>query len=178
VLIALLGLLILATTSGCSDSGPELRFDTSVPPDLEQLVATTWIRFLDAHPGRLGCIGDVTVQAAWELETRAEYRPGDATVVVRVPGTAATLSDAIVHEFAHHIEFTCQDHVELRAAFLEAQGMPESADWFEGDAWDAIPSEQYAEATVEVVLGSRSLRGQTQLSDGAVDVVRSWAADN
>lgn len=177
-LIALLSFSTVVTVSGCSGPSPQLLIDASVPADLEQLATTVWGRFLDSHPARRECMGDVALRGSWSLDVRAEYQPATATVVVRIPGTPATLSDAIVHEFAHHVEFTCGSHAELRSSFLEAQGMPPSADWFGGTTWEAIPSEQYAEATVQLVLGRRSLHGQIRLSADAVEVVRSWATGN
>lgn len=157
------------------DATPVLGFADSVPDDLRELATQTWHTFRDAHPGRQGCIGAPTLEAAWELDTRAEYRPEAAAIVVRVPGTPATLRNQIVHELAHHLEFTCPDQVELRVAFLEAQGFPPGAPWFEGDTWEATPSEQYAEATIEMVLGRRSHHGNVQVSDRAIEVVRRWA---
>ena len=82
----------------------------------------------------------------------------------------------MVHEFAHHVEFTCPDQEELRSAFLVAQGFPPSTDWFAGDSWETTSSEHYAEATVEVVLGRRPHHGNIQITDEAADIVRRWGA--
>jgi hypothetical protein len=160
---------------GCSNVPPQLGFDSSVPDDLQELAAEVWEQFLDHHPARIGCIGDVALHADWDLDTRGEYRPESATVVVRIPGTASTLGDELVHEFAHHVEFTCPEHVELREEFLRAQGFPSGADWFGGASWETTPSEQYAEATVQYVQGSRSQRQGIELTDDAVAAVRNWA---
>jgi hypothetical protein len=175
VSVAIASLLVGSLVSGCSDSPPQLLFDSSVPSDLQELAADVWAQFLEHHPARLGCFGDVTLHAAWVLDTRGEYQPDTATVVVRVPGTAATLSDELVHEFAHNVEFTCPKQTELRPAFLAAQGFPADADWFAGTSWATTPSEQYAEATVEVVLGKRSQRQGVELTSAAIAAVRNWA---
>jgi hypothetical protein len=175
VSIALFCLLAGSLAPGCSESPPQLHFDSSVPSDLQQLATAVWTEFLDHHPARLGCIGDVTLRAAWELDTRGEYQPDTATVVVRVPGTPATLSDELVHEFAHNVEFTCPEHILLRPVFLEAQGFPADADWFSGASWATTPSEQYAEATVQYVLGERTQRQGIELTDDAIAAVRNWA---
>ena len=53
---------------------------------------------------------------------------------------------------------------------------PPSADWFDGATWETTPSEQYAEATVEVVLGRRTHHGGIVVSDEAVTVVRQWGS--
>ena len=171
---ALAGALVLTR----ADAPPALRFDDTVPDDLRSVAADAWDDFLAAHPQHLDCIPPVTLTAAWELADRAEYRPDTATVVLRVPGTAPNLADSLVHEFAHHVEFTCPEHEELRSAFLEAQGFPAVAHWFEGAAWETTPSEQYAEATVEVVLGRRSHRGGIIISDEAAAVVRQWGSQS
>jgi hypothetical protein len=171
---ALAGALVLAR----ADAGPIIRFDETVPDDLGAVASAAWDDFLAAHPHRLNCIQPVTLTAAWQLGDRAEYRPETATITLRVPGTAPNLSDSLVHEFAHHVEFTCPEHEELRGAFLEAQGFPATADWFEGSAWETTPSEQYAEATVEMVLGRRAHRGGIIVSDEAVAVVRQWGSQS
>lgn len=158
------------------DPGPALRFDGSVPEDLRAVAAASWDAFLAAHPQRLHCIPPVTLTAVWELADRAEYRPGKAIVVIRVPGTAPNLSNSLIHEFAHHVEFTCPEHEELRSAFLEAQGFSATAAWFEGTAWETTPSEQYAEATTELVLGRRTHRGGVIVSDEAATIVRQWGS--
>ncbi|GMQ84567.1 MAG: hypothetical protein BMS9Abin07_0131 [Acidimicrobiia bacterium] len=157
-------------------SPPALRFDETVPDDLRTLATGTWQDFLTAHRGRQDCFPPVALSAAWELDDRAEYRPGSATVLIRVPGTAANLRRGLIHEFAHHVEFTCPEHAELRPEFLAAQGFPASTDWFGGDGWETTPSEQYAEATVEVVLGRRAHHGGIVISDEAVAIVRRWGS--
>lgn len=158
------------------DPAPGLQFDSSVPDDLRAVAVEAWDGFLAAHASRTGCIEPITMSAAWELDDRAEYRPGAATVVIRVPGTAPNLTNDLTHEFAHHVEFTCPEHEELRPAFLATQGFPASADWFNGATWETTPSEQYAEATVEAVLGRRTHHGGIVVSIEAVTVVRQWGS--
>jgi len=173
---SLLALYLVASLglSSCGDASPRLLHDDTVPDDLRELADTTWADFLAAIPERRSCIAPVTLHAAWELESRGEYQPDTATIVVRVPGTPATLRSELIHEFAHHIEFTCPEHREMRAAFLSAQGFPEETDWFSGDAWATTPSEQYAEAMVELVDGTRTHNGGILLSADAFAVVRKW----
>lgn len=166
--IALVGL------TACGGGTPGLRFDNTVPDDLGELAAATWEDFLDAVPARYGCIPPPTLTASWELEDRGEYRPATATIVVRVPGTPATLRSELLHEFAHHLEFACPEQEELRQAFLQAQGFPADTAWFEADTWATTPSEQYAEAMVELVEERRTHRGGIQLTEAAVAVIREW----
>jgi hypothetical protein len=167
-LIAFVGL------TACGGGPAELRFDDTVPDDLRELALETWSDFLAVVPARHDCIPSPTLTAAWELGDRGEYRPATSTVVVRVPGTPATLRSELLHEFAHHVEFTCPEQEGLRTAFLEAQGFAPSASWFEADTWETTPSEQYAETVVELVEERRSHRAGIQLSDAAVTVVRAW----
>lgn len=158
------------------DHTPKLNFDSSVPNDLRAVAIEAWDGFLAAHPARVGCIDPINMSAAWELDDRAEYRPATATVVIRVPGTAPNLTNDLTHEFAHHVEFTCPEHQELRGAFLEAQGFPATTPWLGGTTWETTPSEQYAEATIEVVLGRRTHHTGVHISDEAVAVVGNWGS--
>ncbi|MCP3997451.1 MAG: hypothetical protein GY722_20690 [bacterium] len=172
--LVLLALVLTIAATGCGDATPQLRHDDTVPDDLRELADGAWLDFLEAIPARLGCFTEPTLSAAWELDTRAEYQPATATLLVRVPGTPATLRSELLHEFAHHLEFTCPGQDQLRAAFLAAQGFSTGASWFDGDTWETTPSEQYAEAMVELVEGRRTYRGGIQLTDEAIAVVREW----
>lgn len=174
-MIRYLAILVVAIgLTACSGSVPELRHDDSVPDDLRELADDTWRDFLAAFPGRHDCISEPVLQAAWDLDTRAEYQPDTAVIAVRVPGTPATLRSELLHEFAHHLEFACADHEALRPAFLAAQGFTPDTPWFEAASWESTPSEQYAEAVVELVEGRRTHQGGIRLADDAVDVVRKW----
>jgi hypothetical protein len=167
---------IAAALPACGDSVPRLQHDETVPADLRALADDTWQDFLDAFPARWDCIPPPTLHAAWELGTRAEYRPATATLVVRVPGTPATLRSELLHEFAHHVEFVCADHELLRPGFLATQGFAPDTPWFGGATWESTPSEQYAEAVVELVEGRRTHLGGIILSDAAVAAVADWGS--
>lgn len=166
---------------------PRLIADDSVADDLWALAQETWARFLVAFAGRTDCFGDVLLTASFDLADRAAYDPRRAAVTVRVPGTAAMLQSALIHEWAHHVEHQCPAHQELRPAFLAAQGMAPDTLWrpigpaasqadATGLAWAATPSEQYAEAAIEVVLGHRPIPAPTHVRPAAVDVLAAWAA--
>ncbi len=183
----LVGLLLLAEPAGCAPAArrpPQLIVDESVAPDFEALARETWQQFLAAFAARQGCFGDVHLHAARTLDSRAGYDPDTATVIVEVPGTRAMLQSALVHEWAHHVEFQCRAQDALRPAFLAAQGLPPDTPWrSEVPAADVpasvraeIPSEQYAEATVEYVLGDRPIPTRARISEEAVRVVARWAA--
>jgi len=162
---------------------PQLVMGESVHADLAALAQETWDQFLTVFRVRWDCFGDVRLEAAYGLESRAGYDPDTATVTVRVPGTAAMLQSGLVHEWAHHIEFQCPAHEELRPAFLAAQGLPPNTPWRPADlpayvpssVWADIPSEQYAEAVVELVLGGRPIPTGARVSPEAVHVVGEWA---
>jgi len=124
------------------------------------------------------------LQARRTLKSRAVYEPRTATVTVRVPGTRAMLQSALVHEWAHHLEFQCEAHQDLRPAFLAAQRLPRDTLWRADDnpadtpmsAWADIPSEQFAEATVEFVLGRRQIPTEVRVTRDAIQVIADWAA--
>ncbi len=162
---------------------PRLIIGDSVHDDFAALAQETWGRFLGVFWARRGCFGDVRLEAAYDLRHRAGYDPDTATVLVRVPGTAAMLQSGLVHEWAHHLEFQCPAQRELRPAFLAAQGLPPDTPWRPADAggetpasaWSEIPSEQFAEATVILVLGEEPIATGARVSPEAVDVIRGWA---
>ena len=163
---------------------PRLIVDASVASDFDALAQETWQQFLDVFHARVDCFGDVYLHAATVLNSRAAYDPPTAIVTVRVPGTRAMLQSALIHEWAHHIEFQCPAQKELRPAFLAAQRLPTDTLWRPDDTpantpeseWATIPSEQYAEATIEVVLGRRPIPTTARVTTEAVRVIAQWAA--
>lgn len=175
----LIASLCVATTlifAGCGEAEPQLEMDGSVPADLEAVAVDAWNAFLTAFPARLDCIGDATLAAAWELDDRAKLDPQSMTIVVRVPATAPQLTESMMHEFGHLLEFACPDQALVRAPFRAAQGLAPDQEWFIADEWQDVPSEQWAEAVVRHVLGSQLANaGTVPVSAAAVDVVAEWA---
>ena len=165
---------------------PQLIVDESVASDFEALALETWDQFLTVFQARSDCFGDVYLRATKTLGSRAGYDPETAAVTVRVPATAAMLQGALVHEWAHHVEFQCADHEELWPAFLAAQGLPPDTPWrpdippadIPASMWPDIPSEQYAEATILLVLGRRQIATGVRVKPEAVHVIGEWAAGN
>lgn len=163
---------------------PQLAIDRSVDADFSALAQTTWNKFLTAFRGRLDCFGNVTLRAAYQLDSRAAYDPQTATVTVRVPGSAAMLESALIHEWAHHVEYQCPAHRALRPAFLVAQGLAPDTPWRPANTpahasesgWAQIPSEQYAEAAIELVRGRRQIPTTARVTSQAVRVLARWAA--
>lgn len=181
VLVTLLGVVL--GTSAEAAYRPHLAVEASVAADLGLLAVQTWDRFVEAFWARKDCIGDVSLRASYSLRSRASYDPIHAVVTVRVPGTPAMLEGALVHEWAHHVEFQCAEHALLRQAFLAAQGLPPGTAWRPHDhpaeipagMWAEIPSEQCAEAAIAYVLGSREIPTHARFSQEAIAVVALWA---
>jgi hypothetical protein len=184
----ILATLVLLVSGTAIERHPRLLVDGSVGADLEALALETWDQFLAVFWARRDCFGDVHLRAAYTLGSRAGYDPDTATATVRVPGTAAMLQSGLIHEWAHHVEFQCEAHQELRAAFLAAQDLPADTPWRPDDAhkdrpvgssagdWAEIPSEQYAEATIGLVLGERPIPTHAHVTLEAIGVVGEWAA--
>jgi hypothetical protein len=185
-----IALLLSSGAAGCgaksppaADRLPALIFDQSVGSDLRTLTTATWDQFLSVFQARANCFGDVRVQAAYQLGNRGGYDPDTATVTVQVPGTPAKLQSALVHEWAHHVEYQCPGHKALREAFLAAQGLSADTPWRPAESspalsagdWADIPSEQCAEAAVELVLGRRALPTTAPVTREAVQVLKAWA---
>jgi hypothetical protein len=167
-----------------ADRQPQLIIEDSVASDLAALAGETWTLFLDALEARTGCFGDVRLRASHVLNDRAAYDPDTGTVTVRVPGSRALLQSALIHEWAHHVEFQCQEHEQLRAAFVAAQGLPPDVPWrpdlapadIPASEWAVIPSEQYAEAMIVLVLDRRQIPTVAPVKVEAVRVLAEWAA--
>jgi hypothetical protein len=151
----------------------ELSITGASPSDLRVLIVETWDRFVEAFPARRGCLAPVTVQGAWSLDGRGSYDPVRRLVTVRIPGTAPNLQASLVHEFAHHMEFTCPEQRDVRGPFLAAQDLPHSAAWFDGRSWETTPSEQFAEAIVQVVLG-RATHPAMLIHPSSVALLKAW----
>jgi len=164
---------------------PRLIIDASVDDDFAEVIQETWGQFLFVFAARRDCFGDVRVKADYDLAERAMYDPQTATISVRVPERASILKGALVHEWAHHVEFQCKAQTEMRAAFIEAQGLPADTRWRLEDGstnilssdWANIPSEQYAEAAIVLVLGERpvSSKSKPPVTVEGVEVIRMWA---
>jgi hypothetical protein len=181
---ALICIAVVALAGGVVPARqPQLIVGESVDADFEALALQTWDAFLAVFRMRQGCFGDVWLEATYSLDSRAGYDPDTATVTVLVPGTAAMLKSGLIHEWAHHVEFQCRAHEELQAAFLVAQNLAPGAPWRPAGTttnlttgeWADIPSEQYAEAVVELVLGGRPIPTGAHVSPAAIRVVEEWA---
>ena len=170
--------LCLVELSACTEqplSLPKLLTHKSVAPDLKALAVETWSQFLATFPAHTNCIGDVTLRASKTITDRAMYDPVTATVTVKVPATPALLQGALIHEWAHHVEYQCPAQEAMRAAFLIAQGFPADTGWRTGPSWAMTPAEQYAEAAILLVLSERAIPTNITVSTEAVHVLAEWA---
>ncbi len=169
-----LGALLVVS---CSTGTPTLLFGDDTPDDLREVANSTFEVFVGRFSDRADCIGSVTLVGARHLDDRARYIPGERSVILRIPATAPHIEVSLVHEWAHHLEFACESHQELRAPFLRSVGLPPDAAWFGGEVWEGIPSEMFASAVVEYVLGRRDEASAIVLDPEAIDVVRDWAGE-
>jgi hypothetical protein len=175
--LAMAGLIVTATALG-ADGGPvrpSLAFAGEVPADVRALASSTWDRFTAAFSSRQACLAPAVVATAWSLDDRGGYDPDGRMITLRIPGTAPNLSATLIHEFAHHLEFSCPALRSLRPSFLAAQGLDPHTPWRAGATWSEIPSEQFAEATVRFVLGRAPAHHLVSIADEAVAVIRAWA---
>ena len=162
-------------------STPCLIVGPSVDEGFAALAADTWSRFLVVFAPLAPCLPDVHLQASYTLPARAGYDPVTATVTVRVPGSAARLRAALIHEWAHHLEFQCPQALDpLRPAFLAAEDFPPHAVWRPADAdtvadhWADLPSEHFAEAAIELVLGHNATPTQIRVRSETLAAMRAW----
>jgi hypothetical protein len=168
---SLIGIVLL---NACAP-GPGITFAPDVPDDFRAVATDAWARFGAILGDRRTCMEPVRVEVAWAFPDRARYEPDGAVITVRVPGTAPNLTASLVHEFAHHLEFTCAAQLGLRSRFLEAAGLSHDASWFVAPRYEDLPSERFAEAIVALVLGGSSGIG-VPTDRASVDVVRRWVA--
>ena len=184
--IVLFGLLILCGCSGPKINTPELIIDESVNEDFETVAQESWMKFINNFEAFHTCIGNVTLKAGLDLDDRAYYDPVTREVTIRVPATRAILEAALSHEWAHHLEFSCEEHYALREPFLEVSGFPHDTPWHQtglktnlpASKWAQIPSEQYAETVVAMVLGHRAAPTNALVTRAGIELVEKWANGN
>ncbi len=163
--------LVLAA---CSSPPPDLLIGETMAGDFTAVANETWDEFEVFARARLDCFGPVTVQASTSLEDRAQYEPQTRTITVLVPRSIPSLRESLVHELAHHVEHDCADHLAARPALLAVMGFVPGEPWFEGERWPDTPSERFAEATVELLLGDRERAADVFLSEDELAAVAAW----
>ena len=169
VVVPIVLILLIACTPP-----PDLVIGETMAGDFTAVAVELWAEFEVFAAGRLDCFGSVTIQASTTLDDRAQYEPLERTITVLVPRSIPSLRESLVHELAHHVESACPAHEEGRASMLEAMGFPAEAPWFEGDRWPETPSERFAEATVELLLGEREIAADVFLTETELQSVAQW----
>jgi hypothetical protein len=164
---------VIAAVAATPGSG--LRFTDATPDDLREVATEAWQRFADEVPACADRMDGLTVGVAWELPDRARYEPAGALVLVRAPGTAANLEATLLHEFTHHAERRCGPTPALRRRFTAAAGLAPGTLWRSDTAWDRIPSERFAEATMTYVLGHPPPHVLVHVSPEELRAVAAWA---
>lgn len=169
-LLLTLGAFMIVT--GCA--GEDLRLGDDIPADLGALVEESFGSIRDDLAAHSDCLSGLTVTHSWEMDDRASYDPAAAAIVLRVPATASELEFSLAHEIAHHLEEVCPAQVELRPDFLRAQGLPATTAWFEGETWEATPSEQFATALGLAITGDTDPSRRVPLTEEAATLVQEW----
>jgi hypothetical protein len=170
-----MGAVAVVVAIAAATSGSGLRFTDGTPDDLRAVASKTWQRFVDAVPACAGRLDGLTVGVAWELPDRARYEPERELVLVRAPGTAPNLEATLLHEFAHHAERRCAPSAAFQRRFTEAAGLPQATPWRNGEPWERIPSERFAEALMTHVLGHPPSHVLIHLHPEELRAVAAWA---
>lgn len=114
-----------------------------------------WNVLLEALPSARDCVAPLTVvvvdsaEEAWGggvSGIAAFYRRSQQTVYVEHGKVRA---EHLIHEFAHHVDFSCGFGTSgLGAVFLAAQGFTSDHEWARGSGWRDVPAEHFSEAVV------------------------------
>ncbi|NNE11085.1 MAG: hypothetical protein HKN41_02445 [Ilumatobacter sp.] len=170
--------VLIMVAAACAPNGEGLlRSDQDLPADVRAEIVAVEQRFTAAFEGRLGCWPTATLRLVSKVEGGdARYVAGRRLIEIAIPTTPARFRESLVHELAHHVEASCDDFAELRTVLAPMFGHHEQG-WTEGATWEETPSELWAEAVVQVVLGERLLHAEDMpLPAAAVEAVDAWAA--
>lgn len=168
--------LIVTVSSGTlTPSTPWLKVSADTPADVGALARRVHSQMRSAFPARSTCLDDVSLQAVWSLDDRARYDPSSATILLRIPATAAQLSRSVVHELAHHLEFHCPAQSQIRTAVIIAQLLPADTAYFGGPQWSLVPSEHFASIVVAYVLGRPDTQAGITVRPASLETVQRWA---
>lgn len=159
--------------SGNAAAEPVVRLRQRVPADVEQEVRATVGDFVAVFAARRGCIGGAELQLVRDVDDGdARYVAAEALIEIEIPTSARRFRDSLVHELAHHVDHSCPDADVLRTDVMTAIG---ATDWTGQARWEQRPSELWAEAVVEIVLGERvRFERSVPLEHGVVDAARRW----
>jgi len=147
-----------------------------VPSDVQAEVDILWRRFVGTFGARRSCFGDVSLMLVRDVEGGdARYVGAESLIEIEIPTTPARFRESLAHELGHHVERTCIEFSELRAAMLTELDMADSS-WSGGDVWEQIPAEIWAEGVVGLVNGERILHGDDMPIDPSITaLIEAWA---
>lgn len=173
-----MALLIAGTLIGPVAGSTVAYADTpAVSAQVETIVDVAYEQWHDSLGIRQACSSGVTIVFEPLDGRRGEYRTQTNEVVIDPTDASAGMDTIVVHELSHHTFLACGAFAdaEFKAAFYEAQDLPEERDWFDyAKGWAATPAEHFAEAMAITVAGS----GEGGISVGAATtaVVSRWLA--
>lgn len=175
----LFALVALTIVVGCSvgGDGPRLIASQRLPDDVQTLTDDTWEAFLASFPAQARCIGRPHLVLVDDIEAgAAEYLPLTRTIEIEIPTSPQRYSESLVHELGHHLERSCAVREEIGPAILDGQGFDPDTAWSTNPAWEDRPSEHFAEAVVERVLGERITHGDLiAVNSETLDTVSRWS---
>jgi hypothetical protein len=140
---------------------------------VEQELRATVAEFVAVFAPRQGCTGGAELHLVREIDDGdARYVAAEALIEIEIPTSPRRFRESLVHELAHHVAHACPDADVLRADVMTAVG---AIDWNGQERWDQRPSELWAEAVVEIVLGERIRFGRSIALDAdLVRAARRW----
>ncbi len=175
---ALLTAALRAVAGGAAPPASDLTFVQDLPADVRRESDETWRRFTGRFAARTSCWSSVSLELVREVpDGDARYIVSANRIEIQIPTTPARYRESLAHELAHHLERTCPDFDELRAALHPTMGVGEDG-WFDGPRWADTPSERFAEAVVVLVNGER-VRHETEVpvDPAVVGVLERWGRD-
>jgi hypothetical protein len=162
-------------TAACAWPAPELLIDGAIAVNTATVIEETWQGFQEFSKARGACFDPPRIEPGGTADNRGSYCPATGVIKVKVQLDDRGLGETLVHELAHLVEFSCDDHLAMRAPFTQAGPHPTSG-WREGQQWAYIPSERFAEATVELFFGDRRIRAGVDLTSAELTVAAAWWA--
>ena len=154
---------------------PMVRLAQAVPADVERETRTAVAEFVEVFGARRACIPTAHVVLVRDVDGGdARYLADSAVIEIQIPTTPARFRESLVHELAHHVEHTCAAFADLRDKWLSRSG---DDTWSRQERWEDRPTEQWAEAAVDLVLGERLLHGDEMTIDAElVALAGDWLA--
>jgi len=180
VAMVLVALVLFAPATALAGSDPGLTLTGEPTEEEAEEIMAQWARFLDAFGGFSDCMGPIEVRVVARAEDWYRSRdvgpiaafytfPPDAVIFIEHRKVVAR---NLLHEFAHHLDVSCDlGRGPTGDALRAAHGIPSGRGWYEGGTWGAVPAEAFAEAVL-VFFGEAT---RIQIGAAAVEVVDGLA---